>query len=271
MAFVIGSKVYVSGGQNQAALGTDYFGDLWEFDTVNGIWLKKSDFRGGVRYAGVSFTIGNTGYVGTGLDQSGNVKNDLWAYDASTNAWTQKADLPGEGRGYAVGFTADGKGYVGTGLNSGKKPLNDFYRYDPSTNSWTQTASISGARSQAFAFVINNKGYVGNGTGTSNLQMYDPSTNIWIAKAGIPSYTSIGGAAFSINGKGYAGLGMQNTTPDKRVYEYTPSSDTWTALPDMGAVSVGGIGFAVGSTGYFGLGGGYNGTAPGVDVWTYKP
>jgi hypothetical protein len=44
----------------------------------------------------VGFSIGNKGYLGTGLDHDyPSYKKDFWEYDPVANAWTQKADFGG--------------------------------------------------------------------------------------------------------------------------------------------------------------------------------
>src|SRR5580765_7934112 len=78
-------------------------------------WTQKADFGGGQRSMAVAFSIGDKGYVCTGHDGGGILKNDLWEYDPATNVWTKKADFPGPARNWAVGFSIRSKGYVGTG------------------------------------------------------------------------------------------------------------------------------------------------------------
>jgi N-acetylneuraminic acid mutarotase len=68
-------------------------------------WTKKADFGGGVRYAGVGFSIGNKAYIGTGSGVEGNnaaIKNDFWEYDPVSNTWSQKANFAGGVRFYAT-------------------------------------------------------------------------------------------------------------------------------------------------------------------------
>ena len=80
-----------------------------------GVWTQKADFAGGGRNGAVGFSIGNRGYIGTGVDNAGGVRNDFWEYDPVSNIWTQKANFAGGVRTYAVGFSIGNKGYIGTG------------------------------------------------------------------------------------------------------------------------------------------------------------
>jgi len=51
-------------------------------------WTKKSDFAGLKRERAVAFSIGDYGYVGTGVDTAEIVHNDLWKYDPTLDTWT---------------------------------------------------------------------------------------------------------------------------------------------------------------------------------------
>jgi N-acetylneuraminic acid mutarotase len=81
-----------------------------------GNWIEQSDFEGVARGDAAAFTIGNSGYVGTGYDGEDRL-SDFWTYDAERNNWTQVAEFPGQPRQGAVAFTAGGEGYVGTGYD----------------------------------------------------------------------------------------------------------------------------------------------------------
>ena len=75
---------------------------------AQGLWTQKADFGGAARSGAVGFSIGNKGYMGTGV--SGNTKfNDFWEYDPETNVWTQKANVTFTGRNNATSFTLEEK------------------------------------------------------------------------------------------------------------------------------------------------------------------
>ena len=62
-------------------------------------------------------------------------------------------------------------GFCGTGFD-GNNYLNDFYKFDPVANVWTKTTSVfpGTKRSEAVAFAIGNRGYIGTGfDGTDGL------------------------------------------------------------------------------------------------------
>jgi Secretion system C-terminal sorting domain/Galactose oxidase, central domain len=157
--------------------------EFWEYDPAAnagmGNWVQKAPLGGGnaIRRQPSSFSIGNKGYVGLGLDENSIAKNTFWEFDPTNGAngtWTAKASLPVNGWG-AVGFATSSKGYIGVGVDGiGKK----MYEYDPDLNIWIQKADFPGAaRYEAVGFAINGNGYIGTGTGSvlSDFWAFDPA------------------------------------------------------------------------------------------------
>ena len=89
-------------------------------------------------------------------------------------------------------FAIGTKGYIGCGDDGGV--LNDFWEYTPATDSWAAKATYGGtARTEAGAFAVNGKGYIGTGFDftSGNLQdfwRYDPPSDTWV------QITDFGGA-----------------------------------------------------------------------------
>ncbi len=236
-------------------------------------WTQKADFGGGGRYGAIGFSIGSTGYIGTGYDFNLGHQKDLWAYDPSTNAWTQKANLGGVARESGVGFVINGKGYVGTGYNFGGV-YKDFWEYDPLSNAWTRKADFGGtARYVAVGFSIGSKGYIGTGSATDGIKKdfweYDPLSNTWVQKAdfeGVARYYSTG---FSVNSKGYIGTGFDGINNLRDFWEYDPANNEWSQKADFGGTArdnAGGI--SIGTKGYFVCG---NDGSLRRDFWEYDP
>jgi hypothetical protein len=75
------------------------------------------------------FSIGTKGYIGTGIDNNGNLLKDFWEWDQTTNTWTQKANFGGTAREDAVSFSIGSKGYIGTGADP--STTKDFWEYTP--------------------------------------------------------------------------------------------------------------------------------------------
>jgi len=64
----------------------------------------------------LAFSIGDFGYVGTGIDSveaqapGSTIYRDFWQYNPASNSWIQKADYPGgnnNGIYFATGFSID--------------------------------------------------------------------------------------------------------------------------------------------------------------------
>ena len=207
-----------------------------------GNWLDLSDFEGVARNDGVSFTIGDIGYVGTGYDGEVRLK-DFWSYNSSTNYWTQIADLQGEARNSAVAFSVSGKGYVGTGYN-GINKLSDFWAYDPGSNSWDEIADFAAdggsARYGAIAMSIGDLGYIGTGYDGNYLKdfwAYYPELDTFIAQVSVAGSKRRDAVAFVLNGKGYVCTGYNNGTYENDLLEYNPSTGLWTEKRKIASVS----------------------------------
>lgn len=270
------------------------------FDVQNK-WCRELDFGGGIRTYGVGFSIGNKGYVGTGIGYSSGLVyyEDFWEFDPELRTWTQKADLGGHGvnmnlglqRVNAVGFSIGNKGYIGTGHKSaGTTPdqyLKDFWEYTPASNSWLRKADCSDTtRHYAVGFSIGNKGYIGTGQpASSGLQSdfweYDPATDVWTRKADIaPRHSGVG---FSIGNKGYFGTGIGiSETKHNDFYEFDPSDASlgldgngnplgkWTAKANLSALPrYASVAFSIGNKGYIGLG--FNSDFYFNDFYEYDP
>jgi N-acetylneuraminic acid mutarotase len=241
-------------------------------------WTQKANFGGTPRYAGVGFSIGYKGYIGTGQDTGGVYRNDFWEYDPISDIWVQKADYPATERRHAVGFSIANKGYLGTGWN-GSSHYKTFKEFDPSSNSWTSKAYFGGdARRMAVGFSIGTKAYIGTGYSGSDhyndFWEYDPISNTWTQKADVPDLPRCGAVGFSIGSKGYigTGVGLQSPWPVDfdDFWEYDPTTNTWTQKADFGGgIRYQAIGFSIGSKGYVGTG--YKGNSIMDDIWEYDP
>ncbi len=250
-----------------------------KFDRSNQ-WCRELDFTGGFRGSAVGFSIGNKGYIVTGVDPSNSIpqyKLDFWEFDPELKTWTEKAPFPGAARSYAVGFGIGTKGYIGTGTNEMTgASYNDFWEYDPATDNWTKKADCSfPARKHAFGFSIGNKGYIGSGGNSTfanalvDFYEYDPLTDLWTPKPFTPPGRG-DAVGFSIGNKGYMGTGKSGNFYLNDFWEYNPDSNTWNQKADFpGGVRNCGIGFSINNIGY--LGKGYNGTNYFNDLFEYNP
>jgi N-acetylneuraminic acid mutarotase len=245
-------------------------------------WVKKNDFGGLKRERAVAFSIGNYGYIATGVDTAEVVLNDLWQYDPTNDSWSQKANLPGSPRRDAVAFSADGKGYVGTGIDAdealGANKLKDFWAYDPTLNTWAQVADYPGVGGLglyfATAFDLDGKGYVccgkvGPNSYTNQLWEYKPSLNQWTQRANFPGGVRYQLASFSIGLYGYVGLGADQDILRKDFWRYNAGSNQWTQIASLPASErAASVTFSIGNRGFVCMG-----TDGGLldDLWEYIP
>jgi N-acetylneuraminic acid mutarotase len=229
VGFSIGSKGYIGTGSFSSLdsiegippLPPTLFKDFWEYNPAADTWTQKADFGGEARGSAVGFSIGNKGYIGTGVvgydwlhHGPPTYNNDFWEYDPAANTWTQKADFGGDARYRAIGFSIGNKGYIGTGIiGAGSPSLKDFWEYDPALNTWTQRTDFEGtARGYAVGFSIGSKGYIGMGdndlSATKDFWEYDPALNTWTQKADFGGTVRDLAVGFSIESKGYIGTGV---------------------------------------------------------------
>src|SRR6266566_243685 len=76
-------------------------------------------------------------------------------------------------------------------------------------DTWTQKADFGGtARTNAVAFSIGSKGYIGTGCCVFiDFLEYDPATDSWTQKANLRAEARLFAVGFSIGSKGYIGTG----------------------------------------------------------------
>lgn len=274
-SFVLNNRVYVGTGYNDDA-DDEYLNDFWMYDPGSDFWVKVADFPGEGRTSAVSFVIDGKAYVGTGYNGKEKLK-DFWEYDPSANVWTRKADFGGSARYGAVGFALGNKGYLGTGYDGNDN--RDFWVYDPSTDQWSQTVSMGGSkRKNASVFILDGKAYIcagiNNGVYQTDLWQFDPATTTWTQKVDLDDdddWTIIRnlGVAFSLNGKGYVGLGDCSGVRSD-IWEYDPSQDTWTSKTDFeGSSRSEAVSYVINNRAYIALG--RSGSYYFDDVWEFRP
>jgi len=145
---------------------------------------------------------------------------------------------------------------------------------DELVGNWFELSDFEGVpRSDAVAFTIGSKGYVGVGyDGSDRLNdfwEYDPQLNNWSRKADFPGTARNGAVGFGTDSKGYIGTGYDGTSKLNDFWEYDPASDTWVQIPDFGgSARYGAIAFAINNKGYVGTG--YDGNCL-KDLWEYDP
>ena len=200
-------------------------------------WESISDFPGNARDDGTSFTIGDTVYVGTGLNSWWSPEADFYAFDVVSELWISVTSLPsGKERQYASGFSGNQNGYVFGGVN-GSTLLNDLWEYDPLNDTWVEKMPLpSFGRSGSASFVINDTAYIIGGKSPTldavdEVWAYSILNNSWVQKNNLSfgkrwrvSVASDDTSGFLIFGKDELGDFQDE------LYTYDPASDSWTLL-----------------------------------------
>lgn len=127
---------------------------------------------------------------------------------------------------------------------------------------WTTLSDITGVRSFAYSFSIDDSVYVGGGSANwggsflSNFWEYNTLTNTWTQKADYGGGVRGEAASFSIADFGYVGCGFDTGwNKHKDFYKYNSNTNTWTAITDFpGTERVFPVAFVIGNYGYVGTG-----------------
>jgi len=295
VSFVIDKYAYVGMGVDNQ---TNRYSDLWRFDPSGTFWYQVATCPCTPRSSATAFSVNGNGYVGTGYDGY-NALSDFWKYDPNANAWTSIAGIGDATNGLqprydavAFGIDKSGFGYVGTG-NDGVNYLNDFWQYDPAADKWTQKPTYPGyKRTQAIAFVYNDKGYLVTGLGTGGATVNDffsfdpskPDTSAWTALRHISNYspdsyddgyTNIiryNAVGFVLTGTASDGGGdrayITTGSAGSSTWAYNFSTDLWNQkTPYERAARQGAVGFTVQNRAFVGLGTSGSATLANIDEW----
>ena len=152
-------------------------------------------------------------------------------------------------------------GVIGNAQTDPKNLTKHVWLYNTTADTWTRMNDFPGvAVYGASAFVINGLGYIangwdstGSGSGPDNTWQYNPATDSWTGKAAFPGSTRYACSAFTINNKGYIGMGFKPLLND--FWQYDPGTDAWTQKASFpGVPREAPVSFAIGNYGYAGLG-----------------
>jgi uncharacterized protein (TIGR02145 family) len=170
-------------------------------------------------------------------------------YRDTLSSWRRRNDLfhPELSHGGNRSFSIGNYGYVLFG--------DSLWRYDPTNDNWLALTQYPGnGIAAAVAFAIENKAYVGFGSG-GEFYEYDVVSNVWTAKANYPGGLG-NNCTFSIGSKGYV-------TNSNTFWCYDPINNTWiqkSSIPYLNSPIHNGFAFSIGNKGYAG----------GGDYWTLR-
>ncbi len=202
------------------------------------IWTQLLDFPGSARDDAAGFLIGNTFYVGTGLDGGFNAQRDFYKMDLQNETWSTSTSLdPGQERQYTTAFSHSTYGYLFGGIGPGLNYFQDLLRFDSNTSSWQTLSPIPAAgRRGAAAFVISNDAYImggNNPTQASSREVwkYNITNDSWQQMNDFPFTGLWRASACSVNGVGYVFGGIDSSgTYSNKLYRYDPTNDQWNLL-----------------------------------------
>ena len=149
-------------------------------------------------------------------------------------------------------------------------------------NPWSKVGSnYNFYRNRSSGFSIGENGYLGLGSNPhptmvnecyNDLWRFNEINNTWSLCAEFPGQKREDAAAFSINGKGYVGLGSSvDGIFFNDIYEYDPLKNEWKKKADFpGLTRQGAAYFVINDKAYFGMGIG-SGPAYLKDFWEYNP
>lgn len=145
-------------------------------------------------------------------------------------SWTQLGNGPSDEQ-LKFSFTIGDTAYASFGDNE------LFYAYHPASGTWKQKTSFPDDTEDLViigAFSVASSGYVIN---QKKFYRYNPYFNDWEQLSDFPGNTRRAPVSFSMNNKGYVGLGYDNGGL-MDFWEYDPMEETWTQKNDFpGAVS----------------------------------
>lgn len=284
VAFSIGDNAFVGTGTDR----TNFRNNFWKYspqyeptETSAGKnpWEQAEIFPGSPRISAVAFSIGNKGYVGTGMAGTESIKhgtNDFWEYDSEKNSWTQKTNFPGGMRYGAIGFSINGKGYISLGADQNTY-YNDIWEYDPASNHWTKKEDFpESGKADASVFVIGQEAYVLFGQkkevfpSKKGSWKYSPLKNEWKKFSDFPDNPRIGAITFSFKNKGYAMGGTSGALKRfQDFWEYDAAKDRWNELEDIpfGTCAYG-FSFVMGNFAYVSPGKSQSGSKS-ADIWKF--
>lgn len=128
---------------------------------------------------------------------------------------------------------------------------------------WIKQSDFEGLkRGNAVSFVLGDKVYFGLGYNSNedeeylkDFWVYDSGRDFWTRLSDFPGEARGGAVSFTINGKGYVGIGYNGKEKLKDFWEFDPSTNTWTRMADFaGSARYAAVGFALGNKGYLGTG-----------------
>ncbi len=224
----LNGKIYAIGGYVGGPSGT---ASVEEYDPASDTWTSKAPISNAVW--GLRAGVANAKiYVFGGGAAQGATISTVEEYDPGTNAWTPKHPMSEAKYNMAIGVSED-KIYI-IGGSRGDTAFGTTEQYDPLTDTWTTKTPMPVARHLAYFAATSDEIFLFG----DPIYVYDMETDSWSTRAA-PPFDNVGApAATALNGKIYV-LGGSYTWGSSGplgitdVWEYDPSTDSWSAKTPM--------------------------------------
>lgn len=251
--FNAGDRFFAVASYASSADGNNLIEYLPETDE----WIKRSALPFGRRLEPVAVSAGGKGYAGLGdievVGEEGShhyyFQQDWWCYDPATDGWERKADIPASTTGMMAAFGIGDKIYVLTSADNWNSTPMLVLEYDTRSDTWTRRKDFPGEKlMHAASFVINGRPFVFTGATnrmeeggnvddnkpeyTSKMWEYEVETDTWHRRQDFKGGGRESMVAAALDGKGYAGFGIQPVTDTYLVqavdwWVYDPDKDLW--------------------------------------------
>lgn len=162
VSFYRDGNIYVGCGFHNA-----FSAEMWKYSIKTDSWSRLKDFPGGRRACAVISADDKHIYLGTGFNT--NNLNDWWEYFPDKDSWEKLQKIPDKGRQNAVSLAVENHYFVSTGRYfagslTGGHLKDDIIEYDPREDVWYRRGTVPAeGRTNAVAFTIDGKGYIGFG------------------------------------------------------------------------------------------------------------
>jgi N-acetylneuraminic acid mutarotase len=221
---------FVGGGQSlDNAANQIPYTDFFKYNPVLNSWTKLSDspfveksYPGGYASTNSNRHVANLsqGYISR--------------YNEETNEWSHISST-GTVYYHTATFSINNKVYFVGGINNvlNNGTTNMVWEFDTETNTMTRKNDFPGlSRYGAFAFSINNIGFVGCGVNAvynpysasylNTVYKYHPATDTWEQIESFPGNNKLGSSVFVIGQRAYIIGGYNQSSLNNEVWEFFP-------------------------------------------------
>ena len=190
------------------------------------------------------------------------IDNLNYGFNISYHSFTQSQPFePGVPGAVLMDYNTANK-YANEAVKKVKLNIFQSFMASAAVGDWTALSDITGIRSFAYSFSIDDSVYVGGGSANwggsflSNFWEYNTLTDTWTQKADYGGGVRGEAASFSISDFGYVGCGFDTAwNKHKDFYKYNSNTNTWTSITDFpGTARVFPVAFVIGNYGYVGTG-----------------